>query len=400
MLSYERAQALIRRSLPAPRLGQVALEAALGLTSAQAVRAPRALPGFDNAAVDGYAFRVGREGTPGSSTLRLIGCAEAGRPFAGRVRAGEAVRILTGARIPAGADAVVMQEDVAVSGEFVRLPAWPAPGKHIRRLGEDVRRGSLVLRRGTRLRAQELSLLAALGLTQAAVRLPPRVAVLTTGDELRRPGTPLAPGQIYDSNRILLTSLIRQAQAVPRPLERAPDDMEALVCMIRQGLASSEVLVIAGGVSVGTRDCVRPALARCGVRELFWKVNIKPGMPVFFGRRGRRLVFGLPGNPVSVFVTFEEFVRPVLAALLGQAWPDAYDTPARLAHPVRLSPRRRLHFVRVRQVLERGGRSAVPLQAQGSHHLRSLVEANGWIRLPVTEGPWTAGRVVQVKVTA
>ena len=415
MLSYEEAQRRIARHTPPPRTARVPLREALGLVLARAVRAPGCLPRFDNAAVDGYAVRTVHD--DGSSAgWRVIGCAEAGRPFRGRLRSGQAVRVYTGAPIPTGTDAVIMQEDVETGDGAMTVRHPPSVGQHIRRAGEDVRRGDVVLRAGARLRPQSLGLLAALGCASAPVYRQPTVAILTTGSELRQPAAPLRrgissaagtvpprsgarlrAGQIYDSNQPLLEALVRQAGAEPRMLGAAQDTLPALVRRLRRGLASADVLLIAGGVSVGDRDYVRPALRRCGVREIFWKVSIKPGMPLWFGRRGRTLVFGLPGNPVSVFVTFEEFVRSVLAALLGRRVKETYTDEAELAHDLRVSARRRTHFVRVRYVGRNGRLRVAPLEDQGSHHLRSLASADGWVRVQSEAGPWPAGHAVRVK---
>jgi molybdopterin molybdotransferase len=400
MTSYEEAMQAIVKATPKPRAARVRLDEALGLALARPVAAPIDLPRFDNSAVDGYAIRsadvrAGGNGAPAPS-LRVIGASEAGRPFRGEVGQGQAVRILTGAPVPRGADAIVMQEYVERHDDRLAVQSLPKPGQHIRRSGEDVRQGAQVLAAGAVLRPQEIGLLAALGHRVVPVFSRPTVAVLATGDELQAPGSRLRPGRIYDSNSHLLAALARRAGARPIRLGMARDARASLAAKIRRGLAA-DALVIAGGVSVGDKDVVREVARRCGIRQIFWQVDIKPGMPVFFGRRRRTLVFGLPGNPVSAFVTFEELVRPALNRLMGRAWRDGYTAPAALATDLRCSTTRRTHFIRVRCGSENGRRIAQPLNGQGSHQLRSLADADGWIRVMTDQGPLVAGTTVMVK---
>lgn len=385
MLTYEEALGRIQQAVPAPRRQRVGLEEAFGLVLAESIKAPCNLPRFDNSAVDGYAmFAVSHEervsnGEP-LSALPVVGTAEAGRPFDGVVEPGRAVRIFTGAAVPAGANAVVMQEYVTTRNEEIILDRWPRIGQNIRRRGEDVRRGRMILDAGARVRPEEIGLLAALGIQRVQVFRRPRVSILATGNELHAAGTRLKPGQLYDSNGAMLAALVRQAGATPQPLGAVPDDLELLAQEIRRGL-TADVLVCSGGISVGDKDLGRQALQRCGVTRLFWQVNIKPGMPVWFGQRGRTLVFGLPGNPVSAFVTFEEFVAPALARLMGQGWRDPYTLPARLAADLPVSGSRRTQFVRVAVKGDNGTTQVTPLPDQGSHQLRSLAAADGWIRV-------------------
>ena len=400
MLTYEDALARILRGTPAPRVASVPLDDALGLTLARSIRAPVDLPRFDNSAVDGYAIRImdgpsQPDETP-SASWRVIGAAEAGRPFRGTLRAGQAVRILTGAQVPRGAEAILMQEQAQRQGDRLIARQPSRPGQHIRRRGEDLRRGVLVLAAGTTLRPQELGLLAAMGYRAAPVYPRPTVAVLATGDELQAPGSRLKPGGIYESNSYLLTALIRCAGARAIRLGLVRDVPHSLERAMRRGLRA-DVLIVSGGVSVGDKDFVRRVARRCGVRQRFWQVSIKPGMPVFFGRCQRTMVFGLPGNPVSAFVTFEEFVTPALHRLMGRPWRDRYVTVATLAQELRPSMSRRTHFIRVRVGSDNGQPIAQPLGGQGSHQLRSLAEADGWIRVTADEGPFAAGTTVMVK---
>ena len=410
MLTYEQALKRILAATPSPRMAVVRLRESLGLVLARPMIARCDLPPFDNSAVDGYAIRSqdaahATNGHAARAALHVVGKAEAGRPFGALMRRGEAVRILTGAQVPQGADAVVMQEHAIRRHRQLLIQRWPAPGQNIRRRREDLRKGTRVLEAGTRLRPQEIGLLAALGIAAVPVYPRPTVAILTTGDELQPPGRRLKPGHIYESNGPLLHALVQQVGAQTMDLGRGRDTLASLTQQVRRGLAC-DLLVISGGVSVGDKDLVRQAAQRCGVRQLLWRVNIKPGMPLFVGaarRTGvqrathrRTLVFGLPGNPISVFVTFEELVKPALYRLMGRGWQDPYTEPAVLTEDFRVSRTRRTHFIRVR-CSQHNQLVAEPVDGQGSHRLRSLVEANGWIRLHVGQGPWSAGARVLVK---
>lgn len=400
MLTYEEALKRILGATPSPRMAVVRLSESLGLVLARPITARCDLPPFDNSAVDGFAVRSqdapqATNGHGAHAALSVVGKAEAGRPFGALVRQGEAVRILTGAQVPQGADAVVMQEDAIRRNRELVIRHRPTPGQHIRRRGEDLRNGTRILAAGTWLRPQEIGLLAAVGVGKVPVYPRPTVAILTTGDELQRPGRRLKSGHVYESNGPLLQTLVQQAGARTMDLGMGRDTLASLTRTISRGLAC-DLLVISGGVSVGDKDLVRNAAQRCGIRQLLWRVSIKPGMPLFIGKRRRTLVFGLPGNPVSVFVTFEEFVKPALYRLLGRGWQDPYAESAILAEGLRVSRARRTHFIRVR-CSQQNQLVAEPLDGQGSHRLRSLVEADGWVRVASDDGPWSAGTQVLVK---
>ena len=394
-ITYEQALERIMKATPLPRMAAVRLDESLGLVLARPMIARCDLPQFDNSAVDGYAVCCSDGGEERPMAPRVVGQSSAGRPYRGRVRDGEAVRILTGARMPQRADAVVMQEHVRRRSGRLIITRQPASGQHIRRRGEDLRRGARVLEEGTVVRPQEMGLLAALGYRRVPIYQRPTVAIVVTGDEVRPPGASLKPGQIYESNGAMLSALVRQAGGRAVQLGRVRDALRPLTAKIRRGLAC-DILLISGGVSVGEKDFARRAARWCRITSIFWRVDIKPGMPLFLGRRGRTLIFGLPGNPVSAYVTFQEFVRPALSRLMGRAWDDPYTEPAVLIDDLNVSPTRRTHFIRVRcsaynQLV------AEPLTGQGSHQLRSLVEADGWIRVASSESPWPAGTPVLVK---
>ena len=305
---------------------------ALGRFVATAHTATHALPAFDNSAMDGYALAVDeRAGTlPAGTTLQVRGEQPAGPDRGLSVEPGGAVRIFTGGPVPAGAVAVVMQEDVDRTGDRIVLKEPVAAGEFIRRAGGDLARGQRILEPGDRLTPGRLGLLASQGLAAVAVRRRPRVAVLATGDELRAPGQALGPGEIYESNGVLLATLAATLGAQVMILPRARDDRAELDTRLAEGLAGHDALVVAGGVSVGERDFVKERLAAAGVAPDLWRVRIKPGKPFLYGRAagdGGAHVFGLPGNPVSAFVTFLLFVRPALLRMAG-AREDALALPA------------------------------------------------------------------------
>src|SRR4051794_41181360 len=279
--------------------------------------------------MDGWAVTAG----PAGRSLAIAGESRAGHPAAAAVEPGTAVRISTGAALPAGAEAVVRVEDAQEEHGRVRLGAEAAPGAHVRAPGEDLVPGAGVLAAGTRVGAAELAAAVAAGAATLAVAPPPEVAVLCTGDELREPGAPLGPGEIHNSNLPALAALAARAGGTVRSTGIVPDDRAATERTLEDALAASSVVVVSGGVSVGPHDHVKPALAALGVEERFWRVALQPGKPTWFGVRGDRLVFGLPGNPVSALVTFALFARPALLALQGAAEPP--EGAARLAAPVR-----------------------------------------------------------------
>ncbi|MDQ6835269.1 MAG: molybdopterin molybdotransferase MoeA, partial [Actinomycetota bacterium] len=329
----------------------------------------------------------------------VVGESRAGVPATAVLEAGEAIRISTGAAVPAGATAVVAQEQVTVYSDQIRVDGPVAEGQHIRGPGEDMRAGTTVLAAGTRLGAVELGAAVAAGAGTVSVSTRPRVSVLCTGDELRAPGEPLRPGEIHNSNAPMLTGLSARAGGLTGSAGRLPDDRGATVTGIAAALEESDLVIISGGVSVGPHDHVKPALNELGVQEVFWRVALQPGKPTWFGtQNGRRLVFGLPGNPVSAVVTFSLFVQPALAAMQGQHAPPA-SAHAVLGADVRRNPARE-QAVRVR--LQRGPAQtvAVPNGSQGSHILTSLLGADALAMVPAGEGVLPAGATVALVALA
>lgn len=275
-------------------------------------------PPFDNSAMDGFALAFDGSEAPAPSRFQVVGTQAAGPDAGITLVDGEAARIFTGAPIPIGTSGVVMQEDTRIDDDAVVLTDACTRDEFIRRAGADLCKGQHILSRGERLNAQRMALLASQGLAMVDVFATPRVAILSTGDELVPPGQPLGPGQIYESNGVLLAALVEATGARVSELHSVCDDAQKLEKTMRSALEAADVLILSGGVSVGERDFVKPALAGLGVETNFWRVAVKPGKPFLFGRTGSgAVVFGLPGNPVSSFVTFLLFVRPALLRMMG-----------------------------------------------------------------------------------
>jgi molybdopterin molybdotransferase len=373
---------------------EVALAGGLGRVLAEDVRSSVDVPPFDSSAMDGFALVAGA-----AAELPVIGESRAGHPAPVRLEPGNAVRISTGAQVPAGADAVVPLERVEERDGVVRAPDV-RPGANIRRAGEDVRAGETVLRAGARLGPAELGVLASVGRAHALCAKRPRVAVLATGDELVEPGGVLAPGQIWSSNEMALATQALRAGAELTVRETVPDRREDTAAALELALAAADVVCVSGGVSVGPHDHVRPALAALGVEERFWGVRLKPGKPVWFGtsdRGGRRaLVFGLPGNPVSAMVTFHLFAGPALRTLEGAEAGEARTT-AVLDASVERSPRR-TQVVRCRLSTRDDGWHVEPTKEQGSHVLTSMLGAGAFALIPSGEGAVSAGERVEIEL--
>jgi molybdopterin molybdotransferase len=378
---------------------EVDLEEGLGRVLAVDVESGVDTPPFDSSAMDGYAVVAGPAGE-----LEVIGEARAGHPAAVRLRAGTAIRISTGAAIPEGATAVVPGERVeaadaqfaaAADARSVRIPATE-PGDHIRRAGEDIHAGEVVLRAGTVLGPAELGVAAAVGRSALVCSRRPRVAVLATGDELTEPGEPLGPGGIYSSNASALAAQVARAGAILTLRESVPDSEGATRSALGRALEAADVVCVSGGVSVGLHDHVKGALRELGVEERFWGVRLRPGKPTWFGTRERTLVFGLPGNPVSAMVTFHLFVRPALAALQGARAVEPRAS-AILEEPVARNPQRE-QAVRVRLRPAEDGWRAIPTGPQGSHMLTSMLGAGGLALIAPGEGVAAAGERVEVEL--
>ncbi|MGI8999131.1 MAG: molybdopterin molybdotransferase MoeA [Candidatus Limnocylindria bacterium] len=334
------------------------------------------VPPFANSAMDGFAVRSADADLP----RRVVGESRAGGPMAPAVEAGTAVRIMTGAPVPVGADTIVPIEEASERDGMVTVAAALLPGTHIRAAGLDVRRGEPVPLPRLPLSSSAIGLLAAMGHADVEVQRRPRVAILSTGDELRDVGTPLDHGQIYDSNAPALAAAVAEAGGEPVILDRAPDEPDAIEAAVRSSVDTADLLIASGGVSVGDHDHVRGVIERLGALD-FWRIAVQPGKPLAFGRIGEMPVIGLPGNPVSALVTFEVFVRPLLRAMMGLEGDGRLRVAARAVEAIGKDPVRRA-YLRVRVDRVSDGYQARSAGGQGSSQLLPLASANGLLIVP------------------
>jgi molybdopterin molybdotransferase len=389
LLSMEEALGLVLervRPLPAESVG---LNEAAGRVLAEPAVASVDLPPFDSSAMDGFVVRAAD--TPGELpvTFRIA----AGRPSPRPLEAGTAMGIATGGAVPSGADAVIPVEYVVDHDNSVAVDRPAEPGAFVRPRGGDARRGGVVIAAGERLGPAQLGALAAAGVAEVSCARRPRAAVLTTGSELRSPGEDLEPGQIYEANGVILASQLASAGADAEQLAPAADEPEAHRGALERGL-EADVLVTTGGVSVGPHDLVRSVGAELGIEEVFWRVAVKPGKPLWFGVRGATLVFGLPGNPVSSLVCFELFVRPAVLALQGLTEPGPRFALGTLGAPVRRNDARD-ELARARSAVEDGEVVLRPVAGQESHMIVRAAEADALVLVPRGEGELAAGERVR-----
>jgi molybdopterin molybdotransferase len=390
LLSLEEAQRLVLERVEPLPAERVPLDQAAGRVLAEAARAVVDLPPFPSSAMDGFAVRAAE--TPGTLPVELR--IAAGRPSPRPLEAGEAMGIATGGVVPEGADAVIPLEYVVENENAVQIEEAVEPGTNVRPRGGDLQAGDEVVAAGTLLGPVQLGALAAAGVAEVACGAVPRAAVLATGTELRRPGEPLAPGEVYEANGLILETQLRSAGAAVERLAAVADDEEAHREALARGL-EHDLLVTSGGVSVGPHDLVRAIEAELGVEEVFWRVAVKPGKPVSFGVRGRTLVFGLPGNPVSSLVGFELFVRPAVLALQGHADPLPWFEPGRLAAAARRNPGRDQLVRARRRAGDDGAVELEPLAGQESHMIARAAGADALVLLPRGEGELAAGAPVR-----
>jgi molybdopterin molybdotransferase len=382
----------------------VPLEDALGRVLASAAVAPEDVPGFDNSAMDGFAVRAEdtSAAAPGAPvSLKLAAESRAGAPADRRLTTGEAFRISTGGALPDGADAVLRLEEAAESDGLIEFEVAVSPGRDIRRAGEDINAGDTILRAATLLGAAELGVLASLGVAAPECARRPRLALVCTGDELLAPDEPMRPGGVRNSNAYTIPALARQAGADVVSVERCPDEPAATREALEDALGA-DVTVVCGGVSVGEHDHVKAALAELGAEQEFWGVALRPGRPTWFGVKdgtpadGGTLAFGLPGNPVSAFVTFVLFVRPALLALTG-AGEDPMAAMATLTADVPRLPKRD-QAVRCALELSDEGWLATPTGPQGSHVLTSMLGADALAVVAAGSEPARSGDRIPIRL--
>ena len=372
---------------------RVAIADALDRVLAADLQAAGDVPPFPSSAMDGYAVKDG----PAGQELTVVGESRAGAPSDLQLEDRQAIRISTGAAVPPGATAVIPQERVEVRDGTIRTEAEVSPGDHVRPAGEVVGSGMTVLVSGTTIGPAELGAAVAAGAGDLLVAGRPRVQILCTGDELRAPGEPLRPGEIHNSNGPMLTGLAAHCGASAAPAALLPDDRASTEAGLEAALQAADVVIVSGGVSVGPHDHVKPALAKLDVREVFWGVALQPGKPTWFGTREHKLVFGLPGNPVSAAVTFALFAAPALWALQGRA-ERTLDRRAVLGAAVPRNPGGE-QALRVRLEDRDGTTVAIPNGPQGSHVITSLLGADALAMIPAGEGTLEAGtRVVLTRL--
>src|SRR6188768_1828139 len=398
-MPVDKARAFIHQFLdPVTATARVPIRSALGRVLSEDVLSPVDVPAHRNSAMDGWAMRFADLKPEGEATLQEAGASFAGKPFMGTMASGQCVRIMTGGVVPEGADTVVMQERAAASGRAITFPGGQKPGQNVREAGEDLKAGSVALRRGRMVRPAELGLIASLGIGEVAVYRRLRVAFFSTGDELKAIGTALGAGEIYDSNRYTLHGMLTRLGCEVLDMGVVRDDPRALEQAFQEAAAAADVVITSGGVSVGEADFVKGMMDQLG-EVVFWKIAMKPGRPLAYGKIAGAHFFGLPGNPVSVMVTFYQFVRDALLRLMGADPVEPVPTfQAACTAKLKKMPGR-TEFQRGILTRSADGSLAVrPTGEQGSGILKSMSDANCFIILGDHTGNVEPGSLVEVQL--
>lgn len=399
MISVKEALSTILTNINILGLEKVGILDSLGRVLTEDIIAKRDHPPWDNSAMDGYAviyddIKKASKKTP--AIIGVVGEVPAGRLPTMKIKHGEAVKIMTGAPIPEGADTVVRVEDTELSGGMVSIFKQEERGENIRRRGEDVKSGDLVIERGKKIRPAEIGMMASVGRAFIYVHQKPRVAIISTGDEIADLDEEISPGKIINSNSYALRSLVMETGCIPTLLGIARDNKEDLTRRLKDGLFS-DMILISGGVSMGDYDFVRDVLAEMGMEMKFWKVSMKPGQPLAFGTIKGKPVFGLPGNPVSAMVSFYQFVRPALKKMSGEK--ALYlKTIEAISDEDLENKHGRTHFIRATIYVKDGIYHTRSTGDQGSGILTSMVKADGLIVIPEESGPKKAGDMVKVQL--
>jgi len=395
-MPVEKARQFIQQFLtPLAKHESIRLCNALHRTLATDIQSPMNVPPHDYSAMDGYAVRH-KDLTNAPTVLKVVGSAFAGHPFSGRVGAGECVRIMTGALIPEGCDSVVMQEHVQASGSSVEIGEGHRRGQNIRLIGEDIAQNSTVLTKGQIIRPAEMGLLASLGFSDVTVYHKLKVALFSTGDELQEPGTQLAPGKIYNSNRYSLLGMLGELGVEIVDMGTIRDDKSSLKEALLDAASRTDAIITSGGVSVGEADYIKQLLTEIG-EVVFWKIAMKPGKPLAYGKIGTCHFFGLPGNPVAVMVTFQQVVRDALRILMGQQPRLTIEFQATCTSPIRKVPGRTEFQRGILSKDTDGSWTVRTTGAQCSGILSSMSKANSYIVLPASQGSVEAGSTVLVQ---
>jgi len=392
LLPVEQALAAILARVPPVSAERVPLSTAAGRVLAVPLIAGHDQPPFHASAMDGYALRAAD--ISAGTALRVIGMSQAGAGFAGAVGPGEAIRIFTGAPLPAGVDTVIMQEEAVREGDMVRFTAPARPGHSVRPKGNDFAKGDVLIEAGARLTPMQIAVAAAANQAELMVARRPRIGLLATGDELVLPGAALGPDQIVASNSFGLAALLAPYAENIEDHGIVGDEDALLRARLAEAFAAGpDILITTGGASVGEHDLVQDALKDLGVSLDFWRINMRPGKPLMFGTRGRTLVFGLPGNPVSAMVTAIMFIKPALRAWLGAPEPGYWRLP--LAGPTPPNSARR-HYMRARLIHTPDGPQVLPISQTDSGHTSSLAHADLLIAQPENDPGQSAGTNVEV----
>jgi molybdopterin molybdotransferase len=398
-MPVQKAREIISRFLiPVSTMERISVRAALGRVLAADVISPLNVPAHDNSAMDGYAVRHADLKSDREAVLTVAGSSFAGTPFQGTVKPGECVRIMTGGVVPGGADTIVMQEHVKAENNLVTIGSGHKKGQNLRRAGEDLATGQTALKRGVALRPAELGLISSLGIGEVSVYRKLRVAFFSTGDELVSIGAQLKEGQIYDSNRYTIHGMLARLDCDVLDLGVVRDDPALLEDAFRDAATAADVVITSGGVSVGEADFVKGLLEKLG-EVVFWKIAMKPGRPLAYGKIGAAHFFGLPGNPVSVMVTFYQFVRDALLRLSGlDPVPSVPTFKVPCTSSLKKAPGR-TEFQRGILAQDANGAWSVRVTGeQGSGILRSMSEANCFIILSTEQGNVAPGMLVDVQV--
>ncbi|MFN0318131.1 MAG: gephyrin-like molybdotransferase Glp [Burkholderiales bacterium] len=397
-MPVDKARAYIRAFLtPITGVERMQVKSALGRVLAEDLRSPIDVPGHDNSAMDGYAFRMNDLAPHGDTALKVIGASFAGAPLKSAVAPGQAARIMTGGVIPAGCDTVIMQERVRVEGNIVHIPAGQQLGQNVRKAGCDLKRSAVVFSKGQILRPAELGMIASLGTSEISVFRKLRVAFFSTGDELVSVGQPLGAGQLYDSNRYTLHGMLSRMGVEVLDMGAIRDDPALIENAFAMAAESADVVITSGGVSVGEADFVKQILDKLG-EVLFWKIAMKPGRPLAYGKLKNAHFFGLPGNPVSAMVTFYQFVREALLVLAGANPAPIPSLKATCTGAIKKAPGRTEFQRGILSQGEDGQWSVRPTGDQGSAVLSSMSLANCFIVLPDAQGNTPPGAVVDVQL--
>lgn len=395
-LSFDEALQRIQQGVHALKSQRsVTIREAIGRVLAEDVCSPMNIPPFINSAMDGYAVNSSDLPQTGETTLKVIGKSFAGAPFEGAVKSGECIRIMTGAVVPTGADTVIMQEDTNREGDNISIGHQHKPGQNVRHPGDDFSTGDTIIKAGERLSPAKLGLLASVGVTELKIVRTPVVAFFSTGDELKNVGEQLQPGDIYDSNRYILFGMLEKMGVQCIDMGVVPDIKEQIELTLKEAASCADMIITSGGASVGEADYIKQILDDIGEVD-FWKIAMKPGKPLAFGKIDNKLFFGLPGNPVSAMATFYLFVQPSLKLLEGEQSVENIQLKARCLSKLKKQPGRKDYQRGILSSNDHGELIVDTTGIQGSHMLSSMSKANCFIVLARESGDIEAGTMVDV----